>query len=142
MPSIHYFQNGDTSNSKMTFKPVFIGAVCSVIALVVCVLAISFVFLSMGVSQKYIPLTAKIIIFVSAFIGGLLSGKNSRSNGWLFGILSCLCMIASIILASFFMGVESVLSLSKMPTIIFLILTSALGGVFGINLKPTRKVKK
>ena len=141
MPSIHYFQNGDASNSKMTFKPVFIGAVWSVFSLVVCVLVISFIFLSAGISQKYIPLASKIIIFVSAFTGGLVSGKNSRSNGWLFGMLSCLCMIAAIILASFFMGVGSVISVSKIPTIIFLILTSALGGIFGINLKPARKVK-
>ena len=97
------------------------------------VVIFSAVFYFFTIPEEYIPILRAALIFITAFLTGVWSGKGATSKGWLRGIVAGILLSVLFIIGSKIWGVPS--SLKSMATYAIIIAISLLGGIVGINVK-------
>ena len=75
-----------------------------------------------------------VITILSTFVGGFLVGKNSNEKGYLEGIKLALIYVVFIFLLSI-LGFSDKITLNTFLYYAIIILSTMLGGMFGINKK-------
>ena len=65
MPSIQYFQKSESVKNVFSVKPIIFGTVTAVVISIVLLTSASLLFLYSGISQNFIPIASKLILFLS-----------------------------------------------------------------------------
>lgn len=139
MPSIQYFQNSDSIKNGFSGKPILFGTVFSVIISLVLILVASMIMLYTGLSQQFIPVISRIILLMSAFSGGIVSGLKSNTTGWLYGGITGVIFFLLLFVLGMILGGDIKFSYIFMILCIICTVLGCIGGIFGINLKPKCK---
>lgn len=139
MPSVRFIQNGDTKKNIFSLKPVFFGTVVMFIVSTILIFATAAIFLYSGLSQNLIPLISKVILYVTVLTGGIMSGIKSKFNGWMYGAISGILFSVLLILISTLLGIRTNFDIFSVASVVICAFLSAIGGVFGINIKPKAK---
>ena len=139
MPSIHYFQKSESVKNSFSVKSVAFGTIFSVVVCIILILAASALFLYCGISQRFIPIVSRVIMFVSVLLGGIIAGVKSRGMGWLYGFCSGLLFFCLVLLLNLLMGLGTDSPVFILLILIACVFVGSIGGVIGINLKPRRK---
>lgn len=87
------------------------------------------------ISGKFLSILKILIITISVFIGGFLTGKKSNSKGWLEGLKIGMILII-------FLGIINLLFIKEISFKLFiyyfiLLICSCLGSMIGISKKVT-----
>lgn len=115
-------------------SPLLSGVLFAVIWLAAGALLLSLLLHFSNMKESNLPQYSMFIHGLSAFAGGFVSGKRSGSKGWYYGgLLGLLYGIAILIIG--FLAVDSSLSLHSALLLGIVLLTGALGGMIGINIK-------
>lgn len=122
-----------------TIKALILGAILgtSVISLllILCALLMSFGVLAIDLAS----VCSTISLSIGAFLAGLFAAKNLKKNGMVIGIIlgavlflifTCISLIASL-------SAPTLLTLLKG---IIMVISSALGGILGVNVAAKRKI--
>jgi len=139
MPSIHYFQNTDTTKNRISYKNILFGTVTAVIFSLLLIVLASVILLYTNIPQRIIPVLSKIIMFMSVFMGGIVSGVKSNSGGWLGGALTGVAFFLLLYVIGMITGINAGFSYMILLFCVLCAIIGCIGGVFGINLKPKRK---
>ena len=97
------------------------------------VIVFSAVFYFFTIPEEYIPILRTALIFITAFLTGVWSGKGVASKGWLRGIVAGILLSVLFIIGSKIWGGASVLK--SAITYSIMIAVSLFGGIVGINVK-------
>lgn len=74
---------------------------------------------------------------IALFFGGFSAGKISGKKGWYYGGLQGV-IYSLILLMISFLGFDKPISTSSILLILFAFVTSAFGGIIGVNIKKTQ----
>ncbi|NNV05596.1 TIGR04086 family membrane protein [Geobacillus sp. C56-T2] len=75
---------------------------------------------------------------ISMFLGGVVAGGKSQEKGWLAGGLTSVGF-TSIIFLFQFLGIEKPFTAEQWLYHLAFLAASALGGIVGVNLSPSRR---
>lgn len=139
MPSIQYFQKSESVKNVFSVKPIIFGTVTAVVISIVLLTSASLLFLYSGISQNFIPIASKLILFLSILSGGIISGCKSKTSGWLYGASTGCVFFILLIALNFLTGLGVEYSLALLLIFLCCMLVGSTGGVIGINIKPKRK---
>lgn len=142
MPSIHYFQNPDTTKNRISYRNILFGIVTAVIFSLLLIVLASVILLYTNIPQRIIPVLSKIIMFMSVFMGGIVSGVKSNSGGWLGGTVTGAAFFLLLYVCGVVTGINTEFSFMMPVFCVLCAITGCAGGVFGINLKPKRKIRQ
>lgn len=128
----------NSRNTHLSFcdvyaKPLLIGSLSSIIVSSL-LLFLTALLISKGGNIPY-EFMEIIMIFIStlgSFVGGLASGKFSKSNGWLSGLL-CGIILFFIFFICGLIVTHSSLTLVTLTRGITIILAGTIGGIAGIS---------
>lgn len=123
--------NEQTLKNTGFFKGIFKATVAGTVVFAILTLLTSVVFYFFSVKEEIIPLAFKIILFLSAFVTGILSSKNASSKGYLRGIASG--MIFIFIVFVLFWILKKPTDAKDGITYTIMLLLSFFGGILGIN---------
>lgn len=87
-----------------------------------------------GVKESSLSYFAYTILVVSLLIGGWASGKRAGERGWYHGGL-CGIIYAVILVMISFLGYDQSLGMGSLMVLVISFASSALGGVFGVNMR-------
>lgn len=113
------------------FKGICKATAIGTVFFAVFTLLTSAVFHFFTIKEDIIPVAFKIILFLSAFLTGILSSKNAGSKGYLRGITSG--MIFIFIVSVLFWILKKPTDGKDVITYIIMLLLSFFGGILGIN---------
>lgn len=127
-----------SGNSHISFynlyaKPLLFGSMSSIIVSSL-LLFLTALLISKGGNIPY-EFMEILMIFIStlgSFVGGLISGKFSKSNGWLSGLL-CGSILFFIFFICGLIVTHSSLTIITLTRGISIILASTIGGIIGIS---------
>lgn len=128
----------DQLGSEGNFKPVLVSVGVGVVVCILILLALSALLVVRSIPQSMISPMAIFAISVGGFSAGFCCARITRSRGLALGavcgtILSLLVLLASFSLKDNAFGVLAILK------IVFIMLSSMLGGVMGVNARSRRK---
>lgn len=121
--------SGNGNNIKRIIK----GSVFSIVITIIGILIYSIVLCNTNVAENSMSTVIIIITAISILIGSTISTTNIKKNGILNGMLVGIIYITLIYLLSSIVTKEFSLNTSSIIMIITSILTSALGGIIGVN---------
>ncbi|MBQ2966997.1 MAG: TIGR04086 family membrane protein [Clostridia bacterium] len=142
MPSVKILKNGKGEQENFKTSHLVKSVVCSALFAIVFLLIGAAVFQFFGISQKYIPVTAKIILLLSAFSGGICSGLMRKNNGYMFGAVTGLLYALLLLAISILSKMYDSSLLSTFLSVFLCVLSGAIGGILGINIKRKKKRKR
>lgn len=127
-----------SGNSHISFynlyaKPLLFGSMSSIIVSSL-LLFLTALLISKGGNIPY-EFMEILMIFIStlgSFVGGLISGKFSKSNGWLSGLL-CGGVLFFIFFICGLIVTHSSLTIITLTRGVAIILASTIGGIIGIS---------
>ncbi|MHA0858368.1 TIGR04086 family membrane protein [Paenibacillus sp. CMAA1364] len=90
-----------------------------------------------GLQEQELTKYTYIIHALSCIMGGIVSGKRSSHKGWMRGALTGLCYGIIILLVGF-LALDGSSTFINATWIVASIISGAIGGVLGINLKNNR----
>ena len=117
------------------FKRISKSVVISILITLVCLLIFSILLTYTKLQERVIPAVTIIITAISILVGGILSTSNIKKNGMLTGAIVgfiyifIIYFLSSIITKSFSLNGYSV------SMIIASLLSGAIGGIIGVNIK-------
>lgn len=128
-------ENMDAGNMlRPVAVSVVLGAVVSVLFLVLLSLVVS----AGSVPQSMIDPMAIFAMSMGAFASGLCCARVIRKNGLVCGLL-CGIIFSAVILMCGFAVKDNGLGLAVLIKIMFMLISSMLGGVLGVNSKKRKK---
>ena len=140
MPSLKIVKSGETK-PFLASSVILYGVVGVGIALVLMLVA-SAIFLYTDTDIDYVSIAARSILFVSAFVSGMLCSKRKNERGYLYGACTGLTYSLLLLLISLFLGTTRSLSFLTFLTVFLCVISGALGGILGINLKNNKKRRR
>lgn len=131
-------QAPEGANIQRNIRPVIVSVVIGAAVGIVLLLLLSVVVSAVGVPQSFISPMAIFAISVGGFAAGFICAKKVRERGLLYGaacgaVLSVILMLASFTVSDYGFGL---LALIKT---MFIMLSSMIGGVVGINQRSRRR---
>lgn len=126
-------RNSQISFCSLYAKPLLLGSISS-IAVSSLLLFLTAILISKGGSIPY-EFMEILMIFIStlgSFVGGFVSGKFSKNNGWLSGLL-CGGILFFIFFICGLIVTHSSLTLITLTRGTAIILASVIGGIVGIS---------
>ena len=123
--------NENGNNIKRVLK----GSAFSIVITLVGLLIYSIILSYTSVAESTIPTIIIIITGISILIGSTISTANIKKNGIVNGILVGLIYISLIYLLSSIITGNFLLNINSVIMIIVSVLTGALGGIIGVNMK-------
>jgi len=104
---------------------------------IISFLILTFIFTMLNyfnlISGKIMTISKIIIPLFSLALGGYIMGKGSEKNGWIEGLKLDLIMVLLILIGNLIFGPSLIIKDFIFYTL--LIISSMLGGMFGINRK-------
>lgn len=123
----------NNSKSKIVLKPILLGVLVGLICALVFLIIFSFVILKSGqTSNEILDIISLVILSLSTFSSGYISGKISKSKGILYGLFCSLILFMFIVIGAIIVGNYD-LSLTVVLKFIISVLFGCAGGVLGVN---------
>jgi len=122
------------NNFKKNFIILLIWLILSLIIIAMSSIFVYFKWIDVEGKSIYIFICG-IVLFI---ILGFLSGNIKQTKGLLNGMTLSLFVVMILILIQF-LGLESKLTLGNIAKYAVFLLSSGLGGIFGVNFKPIIK---
>lgn len=121
-------------NLNIKLKPIFFGLLAGITSLIIMLSLSAFLFVQSGGIPNFVlgPLTL-IIISLSTFLSGYVSGHISENSGIIYGA-TCGVIIFSIIFLFGIITNNNTITLNLLLKGILIMLFSISGGVFGVNM--------
>lgn len=128
----------ENTGAGRMLRPVAVSVVLGAIISVVFLLLMSLVVSSRSVPQSMIDPMAIIAMSSGAFVSGLCCARIIHKNGLMCGLI-CGVIFAAVVLVCSFAVPENSLGLGALLKTMFMLLSSMLGGVLGVNTKKRKK---
>lgn len=142
MPVVKFVKNVSSEKESFGFSALMMSVLGGYLCAMGLLVTSSWLFVVAGISQRYLTLTAKSILFVCAFLSGVFGGSKRKSNGYLFGGLAGAMYAGLLSLFSAICGTYEISVFGAVVTMILCALFGAAGGILGINCKSRKKSKK
>lgn len=126
-------------NSVSAVKSVAAGVVLAFLLSILSLLIFAWVLYSSSVSETASSAVILVITLLSTFAGGFLCARMKKSRGLIFGALCGLVYFVILYIFSCFTGVRPDFDIPAVSTVIFGILTAALGGITAVNIKMKKR---
>ena len=123
--------NENGNNIKRVLK----GSAFSIVITLVGLLIYSIILSYTSVAESTMPTIIIIITGISILIGSTISTSNIKKNGIVNGMLVGLIYITLIYLLSSIITGNFLLNINSIIMIIVSVLTGAVGGIIGVNMK-------
>ena len=111
------------------------GCIAALIITSVAIFIFSIVLTCTNVSENVIPVVTTIITGISILIGASLSTISIRKNGFLYGSVIGFFYVFVLYLLSSILSNDFSLNLTAIIMIIVALVTGAVGGIVGVNMK-------
>ncbi|MGN0453081.1 MAG: TIGR04086 family membrane protein [Ruminococcus sp.] len=132
-----FFKSGIT----LYIKAVTAGIIAATIVCLAMLLIVSLILLISGILPKGILVWVGVVVSaLSAFTGGYVSARITKSNGLLVGAV-CGAVIFLILFIAGLAGTEDNVSYITFVKLIAVTICSALGGIKGVNKKDKIRIK-
>lgn len=142
MPSVRFIKN-ESNDKSFSVKPVIAGGMSGVAIAMLLLLGFAFLLLLLKIPTDYIPVFAKSALILGAFCTGIISAKGRNTSGWLYGSLAGLLYFFILLVLGLVLKSNTGFGLNKILSLLFCIISGAIGGILGINMKSkTKKGKK
>ncbi|MBR4030303.1 MAG: TIGR04086 family membrane protein [Clostridia bacterium] len=141
MPSVRFIKN-ESNDKSFSVKPVIAGGISGVVIAILLLLGFAFLLLTLKISTDYIPVFAKSALILGAFFAGIISAKGRSTSGWLYGSLAGLLYFLILLVLGLVFKANTGFGLSKIVSLLFCIISGAIGGILGINMKSKAKKRK
>lgn len=132
-------KNLSNDNSKKSImKKITIGAVAGVCLFFTFMLIFSAITVKIDLSESikmFLPFTA---IALSSFVGGYISSKMIKNNGFINGSITAAAEMLLICISLFLFNDN--IGLKTAIAFLIMLITGATGGVFAVSKKPKRKI--
>jgi len=115
---------------SIMLKSVMIGYIFSLICFLILALLITFT----SLSENVVPLITQIIIIIGLVITGAAAARKARTRGWLYGIITGLLYIVTLLIISWIAIDGFAFDKFAFAKILLGIVVGAIGGMIGINL--------
>lgn len=109
------------------------GLVFAYVLTLICSLAYALIVVAVPFTEQSVPIIARAVVMVAAFLGGLVAGRKSERVGWLHGGMVGLLYIATVMLFGRSVTSESVPGVIMLQRLIVTAIVSAIGGIAGVN---------
>lgn len=131
-------QVSENGGIDRALRPVAVSVLIGAVFCIILLLIMSAVMSSMNVPQIAIDPMASFAICAGSFVAGFSCAKIMRSNGLAFGalcgaLLTVIMLLASLSLKDNGFGIPALLKIA------FVMLSSMLGGVLGVNVRGRRR---
>ncbi|MGN1138004.1 MAG: TIGR04086 family membrane protein [Ruminococcus sp.] len=127
--------------NKHFIRSMVFGVVISSVTIALLLFICTFLFVISGkYPESIIEYIALVFLAVGGFVGGNAGGRIYKSNGIFVGGIIGIIMFLIIILSGLISNFAS-LSIFTLYKFIILIVTSALGGIVGVNKKDKIHIK-
>ena len=123
--------NENGNNIKRVLK----GSAFSIVITLIGLLIYSIILSYTSVAESTMPTIIIIITGISILIGSTISTSNIKKNGIVNGMLVGLIYITLIYLLSSIITGNFLLNINSIIMIIVSVLTGAVGGIIGVNMK-------
>lgn len=136
-------QNTGTQNflNKKSIKSIIIGVIVGIFTTIVLFLIIGFAITKMNsYPEKIINYVILAILAVGGFFAGYVTGRIYKSSGILYGAVTGIVLFLIVFLA----GINSITggaTLFTLYKLAVLVITSAIGGILGVNKKDKIHIK-
>lgn len=127
----------------ISFITSFLKGILIAFLFTVVVFLVSAVLLSYtALPEESIPVISTAVKLIGALIAGFIPAKKSGNRGIITGALSGLLYILIIFITASLTIQESVFGMNLLTTALLCVLLGAMGGIFGVNLRPNQTQKK
>lgn len=127
--------------NKKSVRAIISGSVIALVLIILMFVICSFAILNMtSFPHKLIVYIICGILAIGGFAGGYITGRINKSSGILYGVTTGIVIFFIVFLA----GLSSVLSGFTLFTILklaILVISSAIGGILGVNKKEKLHIK-
>ena len=110
------------------------GVLYAFVCTAMCAVVYAIFIASMPMTERTLPIVARVTVMLSAFLGGLAAGHKSDRVGWLHGGLVGLVYIVGITGLGRLTGSSDVTAAIVIQRLVVTIIVSAIGGIAGVNL--------
>ena len=117
------------------FKYLGKGLIVCLIFTVIALIVLALILKLTSLSESKLPMFNNLIIIISVLLGSIYASGKTKENGWLIGALIGLIYYLVILILNFVFIKNASFSLFLIPKMLMSILSGAIGGIFGINLK-------
>ncbi len=118
-------------------RPLGIGAAVGVVTCLVSLLVMAALLLTQDTPQNFVSPLALVALVVGCFVGGVTAARIAGKNGWLMGLSCGGVLFLLLLLASGFAPFQNTATHPLLKLAVML-LSAAVGGIVGINLKRKR----
>lgn len=120
------------------YRPVIFGVAAGVIATVFMLFLLAFILTLKDLPSSVVSLFSSLSVGFGGLVGGFVSSRKAGRKGLLFGTMTGLFLYILVLCTSLVVssGGFTVLSLIKLA---ITVLSAAIGGIIGVNLKNRRK---
>ena len=125
-------------NKKFYLKAAVFGAAIGIAILFILLLIFAVLFGAIGVSPKIYNGAATFCIILSCAAGGFISARITKEKGLTVGMVSGTLMFLVVLILNPIIGGSGIGGLLLVRLLVVLI-SSAVGGVLGVNFKIKRK---
>lgn len=129
--------NGQAENN--IYKPVIWGVISGLFSIFVAMLLLAFVLTKSNLSESVSMTLATIIIAIGTFFSGLVSAKLFKRRGLFIGLISGLLTFMLLVIISL-ASTDTSISVLLLIRLAVVAVSSALGGIFGVNSVNKRKI--
>ncbi|RKD34658.1 TIGR04086 family membrane protein [Thermohalobacter berrensis] len=107
----------------------------SYVVTLICILIFAIVMTYTSISEKIIPLVNSIVMVFSIVLGAIYTSLKVEQKGWLNGGIVGLVYVIIIVLLSSIFITTFTFDVNAILKILIGLITGAIGGMIGINLK-------
>ena len=120
------------------FKGVLIAVLVTVVVFLISAVLLSYT----SLPEESIPVISTSVKLIGALVAGFVPAKKSGNRGIITGAISGLLYILIIWLIASITSSGAVFGVSFFTTAALCVVSGALGGIFGVNLRPKETKKK
>lgn len=128
-------------NRSSFIKAIILGVISSVtlIVILMCITAAMFLFSSL-LPYEYLEYIMLVIDAIAVFLGGYIASRINKNQGLYLGLINGAIVLVAIIIGGFCSSTDTISLITLLKAIVILI-SSALGGIKGVNVKDKIRIK-
>ena len=129
----------DGKNPKnSSLRLLLVGIISSILLTLLLTLLAAGIYAWTHLSFSVLPYIAFTINALSALIGALITAKQAKQSGWMYGALTAMLFSGLIATLGMMIDFHTTFSIQTAFRILLLGLIGALGGVIGVNLTKAK----
>ena len=120
-------------DKSFKIKPCFIGALCSVVVIIVLTLLLAVTANMSSVTENTVKIVSYIVLAVSGVCGGIIAGKGTQRRGVITGATVGVVLLLVIKILEFTTTGKITFNDGFYISSLSLFISSVIGGVVGVN---------